>query len=158
MKHKEMSRILKAIDAVTALACLALAFLVLPPTAQARFDVAGMDWLYLPFLAFTWVGILPFVALAVIAWGVFSDIGRDNSFSLRNAARLRVMGYIAACDTLVWLCALVFFAWVRFPASVIIITVAAAIALCVILAVVCVSLSHLTAKAALLKAENDLTV
>ncbi|MCL1799476.1 MAG: DUF2975 domain-containing protein [Eggerthellaceae bacterium] len=158
MKQKEMSYVLKAIDGTVIVACLVLMFFILPRLAGDSLGGPQVFAAYWPFLAFSWIGLAPLVFLAVIAWGIFSDIGRDNSFSERNAARLRAMSYLSAATILVWLGGLAYFAFSGLSVLGIMLAFAVAMAIMVVMAVVCACLSHLTAKAAQIKHENDLTV
>ena len=158
MKQKEMSYVLKVLAVVSALACLALMLVVLPLLAQAYLGEPETTLLYWPFLAISWAGLIPIIALAGIAWGVFTEIGRDNSFCEKNAARLRSMSYLSAGCILVWLVGIVFIAVTGVSAIGIMLAFTVAMALMIIMATVCACLSHLTAKAALIKQENDLTV
>ncbi|MDR2721858.1 MAG: DUF2975 domain-containing protein [Coriobacteriaceae bacterium] len=158
MKQKEMSYVLKVISVVVVLACLALMFLVLPLLAKVYIGDPQTVVLYWPFLIFSWIALAPIIFLVFIAWGIFNDIGRDNSFSEKNAARLRTMSYLSAFSILIWLAGLLYFAFSGFAALGVLFAFTVAMAVMIVMAVVCACLSHLTAKATRLKQENDLTV
>jgi len=158
MKQKEMSYVLKMLAVLSAVACLALMFVVLPLLAQIYLGLPETQKLYWPFLVISWVGLIPLIALACVAWGIFTEIGRGNSFCEKNAARLRSMSYLSAVCALIWLAGVLFVAISRIPAIGIMLAFTVAMALMIIMAVVCACLSHLTAKAADIKQENDLTV
>ncbi|MCL2826268.1 MAG: DUF2975 domain-containing protein [Eggerthellaceae bacterium] len=158
MKQKEISSMLKALAVVSVVACLALMFVALPLLARTYLDSLQASALYWPFLAVSWVGLAPLVAIAAIAWSIFTEIGRDNSFCEKNASRLRLMSYISTFCIAVWLAGVLFIALSGAAAMGILLAFTVAMALMIFMAVVCACLSHLTAKAALIKQENDLTV
>ena len=146
MSQREMEAILKALDALACAACVFVCVLVIPAVPAGS----------VPCFA---VGIAPLLALGAVSWGLFSAIGRGETFVQSNAHRLRTMGYLAAADAVVWLALLVAYAlvasrlWFSVVAS-----LSVALIFAVSLAVVCVALSHLTSSAASLKDENDLVV
>lgn len=113
---------------------------------------------------FLYVTVLPACAALFDAWRVFTDIGRDKSFSAVNAARLKRISWYAALDTALYgaLCALAYFFGARaFDAA--IVNYTAFITLVIfffgaVLTVIVRALSALVTDAARIKDENDLTV
>jgi len=152
MSKREMSVVLKVIDILAVAACVLVAVMVIPAIEGRGVVPAGST------LAFA-LGVLPLVALAAVAWGLFSAIGRTEAFTQKNATRLRIMGYLAAADVLMWLLASVAYVLIARPlAFSVVASLSVALVFSVSLAVVCVTLSALTANAAELKDENDLVV
>ena len=151
MKQREMSYVLCALDVLSVVACLALVFVAVPGMEADSLVPKGFTWLFA-------AGIILPLGVAVLAWMVFRDIGRDASFTTRNAWRLRVMGYLAMADALLWLCALLFVALSGALELLLVTILVAAFVFALIIAVVCAALSHLTAKAAAIETENDLVV
>jgi hypothetical protein len=98
------------------------------------------------------------IASLVLAWRIFAEIGRDNSFCEKNALRLRGISRLALLDTVLY----ILFAVVQaclgqlhpefIPMYLAVIFVGAA------MTITTAALSHLTRKAADLKSENDLTI
>jgi len=159
LKQKELSVWLRAVLSLVVIVVLFLAAVIVPELARETKlqnpEYAAYFW---PCLIFVWVTTLPVLAVTVIAWLIFTDIGRDMSFSLKNATRLRMICYLFIADTV--LCV----------AGILVLSALAAmspglfiILLCVafmgfLLSVAAAALSHLTRKAAALKDENDLTI
>ncbi len=159
MKQKELAVWMKVICVVGAVCVLFLALAVAPAVGR---DLARAypeyERFLIPCLAFLWLTALPVLAVAVCAWLIASDIGRDNSFSYENAARLRLCCILAVTDTGLYLAggAVLFALDMLHPA--ILLRGAFICAVGAACAVVFAALSHLTLKAAELKGEQDLTI
>ena len=91
-----------------------------------------------PWLILIWISAIPCYAVLVLGWKIANNIGRDRSFSYENAEYLKWVSYLSMGDSV-----FVFLANIIFGIS---ISICAA------------ALSHLVAKAAEIKEENDLTV
>ncbi len=152
MKQREMSYVLKMIDAIALAVCLVLVFVVVPNLELSGLMPPGSVWLF-------FMGVAPMLIIGCRAWGIFSDIGKDKSFTDRNAKRLRFMAYVAAVDVLLWLSVAIVFSVFTPSGSLgpIVMSLVGLIG-AVFIAALCAALSHLTAKAAALKTENDLVV
>jgi hypothetical protein len=90
MQQKELSVWLRAVVILIFLCCLFLAFIVIPEQSD-EYLMRHPDYapLFLPGLIFFWVTLLPVFASLLLAWRIFAEIGRDNSFCEKNALRLR---------------------------------------------------------------------
>lgn len=152
MTHREMAAVLKAVDLLACAACLFVLVAVIPDVEARGVVPAGAT------IGFA-VGIAPLLALGARAWGLFSAIGRGETFTKENARRLRAMGYFAAADALVWLALIVIGVLaVDGLAFSVVASLSVAFVFTFALTVVCVSLSHLASSAADIKSENDLVV
>jgi len=159
MQQKELSVWLRAVVILIFLCCLFLAFIVIPEQSD-EYLMRHPDYapLFLPGLIFFWVTLLPVFASLLLAWRIFAEIGRDNSFCEKNALRLRGISRLALLDTVLY----ILFAVVQaclgqlhpefIPMYLAVIFVGAA------MTITTAALSHLTRKAADLKSENDLTI
>ncbi len=159
MKQKELARWLRAIVAVCWGLCALLA-LVLMPQAFATLAAEHPDiaWLTWPRLLVFWAALLPVVLALWQGWQIFGEIGRDNSFCLENAQRLKIISYLAIGDTLlvvIYGIALTLMKALYLPVLLLHLTV---IFVGIAVAVATAALSHLTRKAALLQDENELTI
>jgi hypothetical protein len=147
-----MSLVLKVIDLLAVIACALVAVMVIPSIEARGVVPPGSSVVFA-------LGVTPLALVATVAWKLFSAIGRAEVFTQRNAARLRLMGYLAAADSLVWLLAAAAYVLIAKP---LVFSVVASLSVALIfsisLTVVCVALSALTANAADLKDENDLVV
>ncbi len=150
MKQKELSIMLRAVVALAAVASLVF-FVVL---SVVTLDAAQKEnWQQLPLLGLL-VLLIPLYLAMIDLWKIFTEIGRDNSFCLENALRLRRISFYALFDTVLLLGGVALALLMHFnPYSLIFLALMGLAA-----TVACAALSHLTRKAALLKAENDLTI
>ena len=159
MKQRELSRWLKAITIILAV-CTILACVYIVPSqgklAAAR--VPEYAKIYLPALIFVEVTFIPVFVSLILVWQIFSDIGRDNSFSRKNAARLRVISRLALFDTLLYLLVAVLIIIVNALTPGIILLLLAVLFIGTCSTVASAAFSHLTYKAAALKDESDLTI
>ena len=156
-KHPERGMKLAALAA--ALIGLLAAFVFLPMLASALLEEfpAYQKW-YWPCLIYGWVVLLPGFAGLWDFWKICVEIGRDNSFSQKNAralfricllaltmATLLAVGVAALCLLGMGLPALLI-AMLGFAAS------------CALVALLANALSQLVRRAAAIKDENDLTI
>lgn len=156
-KHPERGMKLAALAA--ALIGLLAAFVFLPILASALLEEfpAYQKW-YWPCLIYGWVVLLPGFAGLWEFWKICVEIGRDNSFSQKNArslfricllaltmAALLAVGVAALCLLGMGLPALLI-AMLGFAAA------------CALVALLANALSQLVRRAAAIKRENDLTI
>ena len=156
-KHPERGMKLAALAA--ALIGLLAAFVFLPMLASALLEEfpAYQKW-YWPCLIYGWVVLLPGFAGLWEFWKICVEIGRDNSFSQKNArslfricllaltmAALLAAGVAALCLLGMGLPALLI-AMLGFGAA------------CALVALLANALSQLVRRAAAIKSENDLTI
>ena len=156
-KHPE--RGMKLASLAAALVGLLAAFVFLPMLASALLEEfpAYQKW-YWPCLIYGWVVLLPGFAGLWEFWKICVEIGRDNSFSQKNArsffricllaltmAALLAAGVAALCLLGMGLPALLI-AMLGFAAA------------CALVALLANALSQLVRRAAAIKSENDLTI
>ncbi len=155
MKQKELSILLRVIVAVCALAALAFGAIVCITAAKSILFDRNWESVY---LSLTVLLFVPLFAALWELWHIFAEIGRDNSFCLENALRLRRVSFYALADTILELISAMLLLsldashLVWLPVKLLLMLVGTA------MAVASAALSHLTRKAALLKDENDLTI
>ena len=156
-KHPERGMKLAALAA--ALVGLLAAFVFLPMLASALLEEfpAYQKW-YWPCLIYGWAVLLPGFAGLWEFWKICVEIGRDNSFSQKNArslfricllaltmAALLAVGVAALCLLGMGLPALLI-AMLGFAAA------------CALVALLANALAQLVRRAAAIKSENDLTI
>ena len=156
-KHPERGMKLAALAA--ALIGLLAAFVFLPMLASALLEEfpAYQKW-YWPCLIYGWAVLLPGFAGLWEFWKICVEIGRDNSFSQKNArslfricllaltmAALLAVGVAALCLLGMGLPALLI-AMLGFAAA------------CALVALLANALAQLVRRAAAIKRENDLTI
>ena len=159
MKQKELSVWLRAVLALVVIVVFFLAAVIVPELArETRLlnpEYAAYFW---PCLIFVWVTTLPVLAVVVIAWRIFTDIGRDMSFSLKNAKRLRVICYLFIADTVLYVAGTLVLSALAAMSPGLFLILLSVVFMGFLLSVAAAALSHLTRKAAELKAENELTI
>ncbi len=159
MKQKDMSVWLHVIVILVGAVVLFLAIAVVPGFGKEVVRKNPMmEPYYLPCLVFCWVSVLPVFAALALSWQIFTELGRDNSFCIANARRLRAISFLALADTVLYVIA------TAVLSSLAVLRLASFAALtCVVflglaITVITAALSYLTRKAADMKTENDLTI
>ena len=159
MKQKELSIWLRAIVVIGFLCVAFLGAVVVPNTGHSLIGSnPQFAFLYTPFHIFIWISAAPVFLCLILVWLMAVEIGRDNSFCLKNAARLKMCSFLSIFDTILYVAGAIALGLMGALPPVILIMIAGLAAVGAAIAVCCAALSHLTRKAAELKAENDLTV
>ena len=166
MGQKELSLLLKIVVAVLAVfLTLALAFF-LPPLAhemrlffsESLTEGAAGALAYYVVPGVIVLSSVPCFAALWLGWRIFTEIGRNNSFCVENAKRLRAISRLSLADTAVYIVLFsVFFAMGAAHPSLMLIYIVI-ILFGAAMAIICAALSHLTQKAADLKSDSDLTI
>lgn len=163
MNQKELSVLLKAVVAVLAVFLAAVLIFFVPMLGANVADY----YMGKPFKTVVFGYVVPgIVAVSSVpgfislwlAWGIFTEIGRNNSFCDENAQRLRLISRLALGDTCVYvvLAVAVLAIGPKHPSVPLIFIAITLFGAAVTIA--CAALSHLTQKAADLKNDNDLTI
>ena len=159
MKQKELSRWMKGIVVLGFICVLFLDAVWVPQLgldiARETPDLQRMFW---PCLIYFWISTIPVMYFMAPVWQMASEIGRDNSFCLKNALRLRTCSLLAAADTVYYLVGGVVLLSMGLLHIGIAIIGMGVCAVGAAISVLCAALSHLTRKAADMRSENDLTI
>lgn len=159
MKQRELSIWLRGVVALIAAAVLFLAAVFAPALgAEAVRQSPSMAGYYWPCLIFLWCTALPVFAALAIAWRIFAEIGRDNSFCEKNARRLRTISLLALVDTLLYIAGVVALGVLRVLHPGVFTGLMCIVFMGLAMTVGTAALSHLAKKAADLKVENDLVI
>ena len=142
-----------------ALIGLLAAFVFLPMLASALLEEfpAYQKW-YWPCLIYGWVVLLPGFAGLWEFWKICVEIGRDNSFSQKNARslfRICLLALMMAALLAVGVAALCLLG-MGLPA--LLIAMLGFAAACALVALLANALAQLVRRAAAIKSENDLTI
>ncbi|MBQ3379141.1 MAG: DUF2975 domain-containing protein [Clostridia bacterium] len=159
MGQRTLSVLLKVIICLIGVCGLVIYLAVIPMYGNMLVDkypeYAGA---YQPWIIFIWLTAIPCYIDMFLVWRIADNIGRDKSFSRKNAAYLKWISFITAADSLVFFAVNIIFvmAGISHPGVALasLIVVFFGVAVCVISA----ALSHLVMKAALLQEENELTI
>lgn len=157
MKQKELSIALKAIVALCGVILAVLACAVLPRFGLNLVNQFPAEkWMILSSLIFLWITCVPVVIVLVLVWQIATQIGKNNSFSQKNAHNLKLICILSMTDTLLYFFAAIVLLFLRNPLP-LMLTV---LILCLGIAISVVSavFSHLVQRGAEMKAEQDLTI
>ncbi len=159
MKQKELSVWLRVVVVLIGVAVLFLAAVFLPALGREAADMnPEYAFLFWPCLLFLWATMLPVLASLALAWLIFAEIGRDNSFCMANARRLRAISILALVDTLLYIVWMVGLGLLGVLHPSVLIGSVCIVFMGVGFTVGAAALSHLAQKAAALKDENDLVI
>jgi len=159
MKQNELSLCLRGVVLLIGAAVIFLAAVFIPLLGDnLALLYPGFERHYTACVVYVWLTLLPFLSALGIAWRIFSDIGRDMSFSLKNANRLRLICYLALADTLLYIIGAGILAMFSALHPGVLVVILCVIFMGFSLCIASAALSHLCRKAALLKDENDLTI
>lgn len=151
--HKKGTAVLLGImDLLAVVACLLIAFVLMPGAEGAGLVPACSSLLFI-------VGSIPLLMLAVVVLRLFGAIGRGEVFTTVNVRTLSAMGWLCGVDALIWLVELVAYVLMVQPVR---FSVAAALGIALAfsfsLTVVSATLAAFTRTAAEIKDDNDLVV
>ena len=159
MGQRELERCLKALDILVVISCLGVMLAIVPQRCQALADAnASLCYLVPAGKVFMALAAVPILGVALLSWRIFGDIGNDDSFSDANTARLIGIGYLACVEAALFALTIVALAIIGALADGLLAVLFMAIITSGGLGVVSFALSHFTARVAIIKAENDLTV
>ena len=159
MEQKTLSLVLKLVLAGFAVAGAIVYFWVLP-VLGAEFAAAYPEFArcYWPWLIFLWLTAVPCYITLFFGWSIAAEIGRDNSFSIKNAVSLRNIALLAAFDAAFFFIGNILFLFLDMNHPAVVLASCFVTFLGVAVAVAAACLSHLVYKAAKLREENDLTI
>ena len=110
------------------------------------------------FVFFSWYTAVLCYGVLFQFWNVCTQIGRDNSFSVKNAVSLRNIALLAAFDAAFFFAGNILFLFLNMNHPAVVLASCFVTFLGVAVAVAAACLSHLVYKAAKLREENDLTI
>ena len=113
---------------------------------------------YYPWMVFIWLTGVPCYAVLVLAWKVAANIGRDYSFSMDNSRLMKWIAGMALGDVTFFFVGNVVFLFLNMNHPGIVMASMLVVFIGVAVAVAAIVLSHLIAKAAVLKEQTDLTI
>lgn len=159
MNQLKLSKWLKAVVIGTGICGAIIYFYVLPfwgkdlIISNTEFNV----W-YWPWLTFLWITAVPCYIVLICGWKIAVEIGKDNSFSRKNANLLKTISVLAATDSVFFFVGNLLLLLLNMNHPGIIILSLFVVFAGIVVTVTSASLSHLVLKAALLREENDLTI
>ena len=158
MTQKKLADLLKVICIGLAILGAVVYFLVLPTVGKDLVEESGMVNAFWPWLLFLWgTGVPCYMALFEF-WHVCSEIKADNSFCEENAIRMMNIALLILGDVAYFFAGNVLFLLLNMNHPGIFLISLAIDVFGVGIGGAAAALSHLVYKAAVIQAENDLTV
>ena len=159
MDQKALSLALKVVLVGFAVAG-AIVYVWLLPMLGGSFLRAYPDFAhcYWPWLIFLWITALPCYIALFFGWSIATEIGRDNSFSIKNSISLRNVAILAAADAVFFFLGNILYLLLNISHPFVFLLSCFLVFGGVAIAVAAACLSHLIYKAAKLRQENDLTI
>lgn len=159
MKQRGFSLWLKAITLTCTILGLCLCFLLAPMLIENLTAAhAELEDMFYPGMVFVWITAVPFFAALAEVWLICGEIGRDNSFCIKNALRLRTLSGICALECILYLAGILLLLIKGASEPWLFLFFLFVIFICVSAAVGCAMLSHLVRKAADLRQDSELTI
>lgn len=159
MKQKELSIWLRAVVILIGVAVIFLVVVLLPgmiPELMLRYP--DFEALLVPCMVYVYVTVIPVLFALIAAWQIFIEIGRDNSFCVKNALRLRSICLFGAVDTVLYIAAAVILGSLGALLPSLLVIIICIVFMGMLITIAAAALSHLTRKAAEVQSENDLTI
>lgn len=159
MKQHNFSQYLKIMIIGIALCGFIICCYVLPSCGKSIiYSNPEFSYCYWPWLIFLWVCALPCYAALICSWTIVSEIGKDNSFSVKNAILMKTISILAASDTGIFFAGNIIFLLINMNHPGVILFSLFIVFAGVAITVASASLSHLVLEASEIKKENDWTV
>ncbi len=159
MEQKTLSLVLKIVLAGLGAAGAVVYFWLLPMFGgDFAASNPGYEACFRPWLFFLWMTAVPCYAALFFGWSIAVEIGRDNSFSNKNAKSLRAIAVLAAVDAVFFFLGNILFLLLDMSHPGVLLLSCFIVFGGVAIAVVAACLSHLVYKAAKMREENDLTI
>jgi hypothetical protein len=155
----KLSKWLKYVIIGAGLACTAIYFYLFPvwgnDLAAANPEFSSSYW---PWLIFLWVTSLPCYTALAFSWVIAGEIGKDNSFSRKNANLLKLISVLAGADSAFFLLGNLVLLLLNMSHPGIVLLAFLAVFAGIAVTVAAAALSHLVWKAAQIREENELTI
>ncbi len=156
MTQQTLAKWLKGIIIGMAVCGLLIIFVIVP---FAGHDLAlaypEFSYCFWPWFIFLFIALIPCYFVLVWMWSIASEIGKDRSFTMKNAVMLKRIMMAAIFDTAFFFLVNVIYLFLNMSHPSVLI---ASLFVCfagVAIAVAAAGLSHLVGKAAAIREEND---
>ena len=159
LEQKTLSRLLKVTVWIILLLGIGIyaVFLPLEGRAFAEMYPEFAVW-YWPWLLFLLGTALPVLAALFLLYRISVNIGRNQSFTRRNATYMKWISFLAFIDVVYFVLGNVIFIWLNAYHSALLFVALFLVLLGLAIGIATAAVSHLILKAARLQEENDLTV
>jgi len=159
MNQLKLSKWLKIIIIGSGICGTVIYFYVFPFWGKAIIDsnpeFSSSYWIWLLFL---WITSIPCYAVLVFSWKIAEEVGKDNSFCLKNANSLNSISIFAASDSAFFFTGNIILLVMNRNHPGIVLLAFFVVFGGVVVTVTAAALSHLVYKAAQIREENELTI
>lgn len=159
MEQKHLSKWLKLILIGVGICGLIMYAFVIPMYGlgvRAKYpEFSNRFW---PWLIFIWVSGIPCFMVLKFAWNISTNIGKDQSFTERNASLLKLISIVSLADAGFFFIGNIVLLLLNMSHPGVVIASVAIVFVGVAVAVASAVLSHLVKKAASLQEQSDLTI
>ena len=159
MKQNTLAKWMKIIIAGIALCGVVVYGFIIPAYGKSMVSAyPEFTNRYLPWLIFLLASGVPCYCVLVLGWQIASNIGRDQSFTMRNARLLKWISWLAAGDSAFFFLGNVALLLMNMSHPGVTLALLMVSFAGVAVAVAAAALSHLVQKAAALQEQSDLTI
>ncbi|MBQ9886064.1 MAG: DUF2975 domain-containing protein [Lachnospiraceae bacterium] len=159
MKQKTLSDLLKVFIVGLGAVLLIVCVWTIPSFGQSVVKTnSEFAYCYYPWLVFLLIAALPCFISLVLAWLIVDGVGKNNSFTLKNASLLKWISILAAGDAAFFFVMNVIYLFMNMNHPGIALMSLIVVFMGVLISIVAAMLSRLVREAAGLKEESDLTI
>jgi hypothetical protein len=159
MKQSNLSKWLKVVIIGLGICGAAVYLYILPFFGSGlATDYPEFAHCFWPWMIVMWVTAVPCYFILACAWQIATEIGRDHSFSHKNARLLKYISGLALADTTFYFLVNILYLLLGMNHPSIVLASLLVVLVGVAVTVAAAALSHLVYKAAMLQEENDLTI
>lgn len=159
MKQESLAKWLKGIIIGVFICGLILCFYVLPFWGKEVIEGnLELNQGFLPWMIFLWLAALPCFGVLVLGWKVAGEIGKDHSFSEKNAKYLKQVSGLALADSAFFFAGNLLYLILGFNRMGILFLSCVIVFVGIAVSVASALISHLVYKAARMQEENELTI
>lgn len=159
MEQKSLSKWLKFITLGIAVCGIAVFAFLIPIVGKDLVEkYPEYSHCYYPWLIFLYAAGIPCYAVLILVWQIASNIGKDRSFTITNAKKLKTISLLAAGDAAFFFIVNIVYLLANMSHPSIALASLLVVFAGVVISVIAAALSHLIKKAADLQEQSDLTI
>ncbi|WP_410986593.1 DUF2975 domain-containing protein [Bacillus cereus] len=159
MRQKELLVRLKMIIIFSGIFVLVFCLNISTKTGkEILLNAENLKVLYKPFTIFIWITLIPFFIALVLGWLICSDIRSSQSFTVKNANRLKLISILSMVEGTLYVGAVFYLFVVGSYHTNVLIILLLILFFSIVISIFTSLLSHLVRKASEIKQDNDLTI
>ncbi|MFI3327145.1 MAG: DUF2975 domain-containing protein [Clostridia bacterium] len=156
MEQSKLSVWLKSVIIGVGICGLIVYSLVIPSLGSSIvYSYPEFSHCYIPWIIFTVITSVPCFVALVFAWKISNEIGKDNSFSYKNAKYLKNISNLAIADVVIFFVGNTIFLLLNLSHPAVLLASLIVDFVGIAVAVAMAALSHLVLKSAKMREENE---